>query len=107
MGRLKSFGFGSLFTIVVALFIFFYAKDKGWTIVKWVSGIYLFVTVGIFAIILAIALLVMLFMLIAYLIMRIRGKPYRKPWQRNEKSKDSEASVIDAEFVEYNEKKED
>jgi predicted membrane protein len=107
MGRLQYVGFGSLFSVVVALFIFFYARDKGWTIVKWVSGIYLFLTVGIFAIIIAIAILIMLFMLIVYLIMRIRGNPYKKPWQRNEKGKENEANVIDAEYVEYKEEKQD
>jgi predicted membrane protein len=103
MGRMRYIGFGSLFSVVVALFIYYYARDNGWTVVKWVSLIYLFFTVGITLIVITIALLILLFMLIVYLFMRVRGKAYRKPWQRAQNPKENSADVIDANFVEYKE----
>jgi predicted membrane protein len=108
MGKLRSFGFGGLFTTVVALFIFFYAKDKGWTIVTWISGIYLFITVGIFAIVLAISLLFLLFMLIVGIIQRIKKSSHKKTETRQKKKDDEEKNnVIDAEFIEYDNKKQE
>jgi len=90
-------GFGSFFSILVALFIYFYARDNGWTIVKWVALVYLFLTVGIFAIVLAVILIVILFYLITYAFLKIRGKG-REPRTKHHTEKDN---VVDAEYVEY------
>jgi predicted membrane protein len=90
------------------MFIFFYARDKGWTVVKWISGIYLFITVGIFVIILAISLLFFLFIFIVGMIQKIKNKSHRKTEVRQKKKDDEKKSnVIDAEFIEYDDKKQE
>ncbi len=78
-----SFGLGTIFSLIVVYFIFLYSRDKGWTILAFISKWYLIIAGGLialsFGIILLILLLSLLVLLAAMLKLRKFGKTYKKP----------------------------
>ena len=88
------FGLGTIFSLIVIYFIYLYARDKGWTLLAFLSKWYLIIIGILIALPLLIILLVLLFSLLAFLIAMIKsgrfGKINKKP--KNHKG------YIDAEY---------
>ncbi|MFH1316029.1 MAG: hypothetical protein ABII01_00765 [Candidatus Woesearchaeota archaeon] len=93
-----SIGFGSIFSLIVVYFIYLYAKEHGWVILKWVTFAYLAVVIGavlLFVLILAlISLVLLIFFIYTKRVSRkvSEGEPARRP--KKEIGKNS----IDAEY---------
>lgn len=77
-----TFGIGTIFSLIVIYFIFLYARDKGWTLLAFISKWYLIIAGGLialsFGIILLVALFFLLMLLIAMLKMRAFSKLHKK-----------------------------
>ena len=82
-----NFGIGTIFSLIVVYFIFLYAKDKGWTLLAFMSKWYLIIVGGLIALSLGIILLIILFSLLMLLIAMIRLKTINKG-HKNKKHKE-------------------
>ncbi len=101
--RFKSFsiGFGTVFSLIVAYFIYLYANEKGWKLLAFASKAYIIVYVGIFALIFS---SILLMILLSFLLFRKTGRNFRvfgfgkknntPPKQGRQKQKE----YIDAEY---------
>ena len=88
-----SFGLGTIFSLIVVYFIFLYSRDKGWTMLAFISKWYLVIVVGLIALSLGIALLIILFSLLMFLFAMLRLHNINK---RHKKQKSKE--FIDVEY---------
>ena len=87
-----NFGIGTIFSLIVVYFIFLYSKDKGWTLLTFVSKWYLVIVGGLIALSLGVILLIILFSLLMLLIAMIRLKTINK---RHKNKKDKEYIDVD------------
>ena len=92
VARRWNFGFGTFFSLIVVYFIYLYSKDKGWTILAFLSKWYLIIVGGIIALSIGIISLVLLFSLIVFLIALMKIKKVNR--NKKEKTKD----YIEADF---------
>ena len=88
-----SFGLSTIFSLIVVYFINLYSKDKGWTVLAFISKWYLIIVGGLIALSLGIILLIILFSLLMLLLAMIRLKTFNKKYKK-QKTKD----YIDAEY---------
>ena len=88
-----SFGFGTIFSLIVMYFIFFYSKDKEWVILAFLSKWYLIIIGGFIALSLAILVLVILFSLLMLLLAAAKLRSASKDFKK-QKSKD----YVDVEY---------
>jgi predicted membrane protein len=89
-----SFGFGTLFSLIIIYFIYLYSKDKGWTFLAFISKIYLIIVGGIFALTILMILIVVFFSLILIGIGTYKARKFNKNSKRKEKE------FVDVEFRE-------
>ena len=77
-----SFGFGTIFSLIVVYFIFLYSRDKGWTFLAFLSKWYLYIVGGFLALSLGIIVFVILLSLFMFLFAMLKlhafGKKYKK-----------------------------
>ena len=85
-----SFGFGSVFGLIVVYFIFLYSKDRGWSLLAFVSKWYLIIVGGIMLLSFAIIVLVFIFGLIVLTFAKLKFRNFRK--------KKAHKEYIDAEY---------
>jgi 4-amino-4-deoxy-L-arabinose transferase-like glycosyltransferase len=77
MARFASrLGLGTVFTLIIVFFIFLYARERmvqhwGWTVLTYIAGGYLLISLGLLALIILIPILIIL---IALLTMRKRKR---------------------------------
>ncbi|MEK6946768.1 MAG: hypothetical protein AABX32_04120 [Nanoarchaeota archaeon] len=88
-----NFGLGTVFSLIIIYFIYLYSKDKGWTILVFLSKWYLIIVGGIIALSLGMIVLVLLFSLIMFLIALLK---INKSIKKNKKEKSK--NYIDAEY---------
>lgn len=89
-----SFGFGTIFSLIVVYFIYLYSKDKGWALLAAVSKWYLIIAAGLMLLSLAVIIFVILIFLLMFFVTMIRFKKFHK---KNKKSEylDAEYEVIE------------
>ena len=85
-------GFGSVFSLIVMYFIYKSSSDKGWGILAFISKWYLIIVGGLFILILAISLLVVILTLLAF---GITAFKIRKVKKHPKKTKEK---IIEADF---------
>jgi predicted membrane protein len=75
-----SIGFGSILSLIIIYFIYLYAKDKGWTLLAFLSKGYLMIVLGFFLWIIGIIILIILIFLIptGMLFFKVRRKKSKK-----------------------------
>ena len=88
-----SFGFGTIFSLIVVYFISLYSRDKGWAFLAFLSKWYLIIVGGLIGISLGIALLVILISLLIFLTAMLKLHIFGKLYQK-QKAKE----YIDAEY---------
>lgn len=89
--RRTRFGFGTILSLIVVYFIYLYSKDKGWTLLAFISKWYLIISLGIIGIFAGIIILTLLLFFITFIIALIRNKTSKK-------RKTKEQNYIDAEY---------
>ena len=89
----RNFGLGTVFSLIVVYFIFLYSRDKGWTLLAFVSKWYLVIIGGLAALSSAIILLVILFSLLMLLIAMIKMRSIN-----SKRKKQKSQEYIDAEY---------
>ena len=89
MQKRWSFGFGTVFSLIVIYFIFLYSKDKGWTLLAFISKWYLIIVGGLIALSLAIALIIIV---ISLTMLTMASSKLRKAHKR-QKSK-----IVDVDY---------
>ena len=89
-----SLGLGTIFSLIVIYFIYLYARDKGWTLLAFLSKWYLIIMGILIALPLLIILLVLLFSLLVFLIAAIKLKKFSKINKKYKKHKE----YVDAEY---------
>lgn len=88
-----NFGLGTAFSLIVVYFIFLYSRDKGWSVLAFISKWYLIIIGGLIALSLSIALLIILFSLLMFLVAMLRLHAFSR---KGKKQKAKE--YIDAEY---------
>lgn len=77
-----SFGFGTIFSLIVVYFIFLYSKDKSWAVLTFLAKWYLIIVGGMLMLSLGIILLVivisLLFLVVGSFKLRKFNKKYKK-----------------------------
>ena len=86
-----SFGLGTIFSLIVVYFIFLYSKEKGWTLLAFLSKWYLIIVICLMLLSFGIILLILLTVFTIFLISIIK---IRKVNKKHKKEKD----YIDAEY---------
>lgn len=84
--RKWGFGLGTIFTLIVVYFIHLYSKDKGWSVLAFISKWYLFIVGGLIALSFLIILLVMLFSLVLLLLAALKLRKFTKAGKKKEKN---------------------
>ena len=69
-----NFGLGTIFSLIAVYFIFLYSKEKGWTLLAFLSKWYLIIFGGLIALSLGIVFLIILF----FLLMLLDRRKYKK-----------------------------
>lgn len=92
MQRRWGFGIGTFFTLIVMYFIYLYSKDKGWTLLAFISKWYLIIVGGLIALSLGIILLVILISLLIFLFAMLKLHRFGKRHKKQDKE------YIDAEY---------
>lgn len=90
--RRWGFGIGTIFSLIVVYFIYLYSKDRGWTLLAFISKWYLIITGGLIALSLGIILLVILISLLVFLFAMLKLHGFRKKHKKQSKE------YIDAEY---------
>ena len=93
VARRWNFGFGTIFSLIIIYFVYLYSKDKGWTLLTFLSKWYLIIVGGIILLSLGIMMLVLLFSLLMFLIALLK---FKKIGKSNKKEKSKE--YIEADF---------
>ena len=78
MQKRWSFGFGTVFSLIVIYFIFLYSKDKGWTLLAFISKWYLIIVGGLIALSLGIAFIIILISLFVLLMASLKLRKVHK-----------------------------
>ena len=86
------FGFGTIFSLIVAYFIYLYSSDKGWALLAFVSKWYLIIVGGMIALSFAILLIMLLIPILLFLSALLRMRKFGK------KHKSKKNGYIDAEY---------
>src|SRR3989338_4167673 len=73
-----NFGLGTIFSLIVVYFIFLYSRDKGWTLLAFISKWYLIIVGGLIALSIAIILLVILFTFLIFIFAMLKLHAFRK-----------------------------
>lgn len=84
-----SFGFGTIFSLIVIYFIYLYSKEKGWSALAFASKWYLIIVGGLILLSVTIILLIILFSLLMLFLAMLKLRP-----KRHKKAKD----YIDIEY---------
>ncbi len=87
------FGFGTIFSLIVVYFIYLYSKDKGWSLLAFLSKWYLIIVGSLLALSLGIILLVLLFSLFIFLIALFKMRKLKKAHKKQQKKE-----YLDAEY---------
>src|SRR3989344_5912742 len=88
-----NFGLGTVFSLIIIYFIYLYSRDKGWTVLTFLSKWYLIIAGGIIALSFGMVILVLLFSLIMFLIALLKIN------KSNKKSKkQTSKNYIEAEY---------
>ena len=82
-----NFGFGTMFSLIAAYFIFLYSKGKGWALLAFLSKWYLIIVGGLITLSLGIIFLVILFFLLMLLIAAFKLRMPNKNY-KNKKNKE-------------------
>ena len=77
-----SFGLGTIFSLIVVYFIFLYSRSQGWTLLAFISKLYLVIIGGLAALSLGIVFLIVLFFLLMLLIAMIKLKTLDKKYKK-------------------------
>lgn len=85
------FGLGTFFSLIVIYFIYLYSKDKGWTLLAFISKWYLIIVGSLIALSLGIILLIILISLLVFLFAMLKLHKFGK-------AKKSSKGYIDAEY---------
>ncbi len=97
-----SFGFGTIFSLIVVYFIFLYSKDKGWALLAFISKWYLIIIGGLIALSLGIILLIVSFALLIFLIsmFKLRNLDKKFFWKNFKKGakQSKQKGYIDVEY---------
>ena len=80
-----SFGFGTIFSLIVVYFIFLYSKKMGWALLAFISKWYLIIVGGFMALSLGLVVLVILFSLLMILIAMLKLRALKKHSKQNSK----------------------
>ena len=83
--RRWGFGLGTIFSLLVTYFIFLYSRDKGWTLLAFISKWYLIIVGGFMALSLGLVVLVILFSLLMILIAMLKLRALKKHSKQNSK----------------------
>lgn len=67
-----NFGLGTIFSLILAYFIFLYAKEKEWGLLAFISKWYLIIVGGLIALSLGVILLVLLLFLLMLLAAKLK-----------------------------------
>ena len=81
MNRRLSISFGTLFSIIVVYFIFLYTKNQqgiGWTILKYIAGAYLVLSVGFILLAILVFLIISLVLLSFFLYAKFSHDKHKK-----------------------------
>ena len=89
-----SFGLGTIFSLIIIYFIYLYSKDKGWTLLAFLSKWYLIIVGGLIALSVGIIFLIILFSLLMLLIAMLKLKTFNK----KDKNKKRTKEYIDVEY---------
>ena len=89
------FGLGTIFSLIVVYFIFLYSRDKGWTLLAFLSKWYLIIAVVLIALSFGIILLILLFSLVIFLIAMLKLRTFSRKYkkQKNKQYVDVEYKV--------------
>lgn len=90
------FGLGTIFSSIVVYFIFLYSKDKGWTLLTFVSRWYLIIVGGLIALSIGIILIILLFSLLIFLFAMLKLRAFSKKYKKYTKQKAKE--YVDVEY---------
>jgi predicted membrane protein len=93
MKKRWNFGLGTVFSLIVVYFIFLYSRDKGWTLLAFISKWYLIIVGGLIALSIGIVLLVILLTLLMFIIALLKLHAFGK---RNSNRKNKE--YVDVEY---------
>ena len=88
-----NFGLGTIFSLIVVYFIYLYSKDKGWTLLAFISKWYLIIVGGLFALSLGIILVIILISLLIFLVAMLKLHRFGKK-DKNQKAKE----YVDVEY---------
>lgn len=91
-----SFGLGTIFSLIVVYFIYLYSKDNDWTLLAFISKLYLIIIGGLIALSLGIILLIILFSLLIFVIAMLKLHSFGKKYKvhKEQKTKD----YVDVEY---------
>ena len=90
--RRWGFGLGTFFSLIVIYFIYLYSKDKGWTLLAFISRWYLIIIGGLIALSLGIILFIIIISLLVFLFAMLRLHKFGKAHKKEKKG------YIDAEY---------
>ena len=88
-----NFGLGTIFSLIVIYFIFLYSRDKGWSMLAFLSKWYLIIVGGAIALSVGVILLVILLSILLFL-----GALVRASLSGRKKKKQNNNSAIDIEY---------
>ncbi len=87
---------GTVFTLILVYFIYLVARDKGWKALSFLTGAYLFIVLGFFALA---VLIILLLIIIPLFILRKQPSVFKKFRAGNRKKKPkTDDEVIDVDF---------
>ena len=81
-----SFGFGTIFSLIIVYFIYLYSKDKGWAFLAFISKWYLIIVGGLILLSLLIVILILLLSLFGLTIAMIKMRKLRKKANKKDKN---------------------
>ena len=88
-----TFGFGTIFSLIVVYFVFLYSRNNEWTLLAFISKWYLIIVGSIIAFSVGIILLIVLLALLMLLIAALRPNSFGKAYKKDKKYVDVEYKV--------------